>query len=126
MTIAPTQSFSLQASPRAKDTSIQVQDSVSFPLLTYPDWYMEGCSAPVQAVPVYQPAAVHTHSGRPASQWKRQVAPAGPFGSRMLGSRVKDSPHTGTMFAPAKGSQNRQYWSFLPTSVLKRHPELTK
>lgn len=126
MTIVPTQSFSLQPSPRAKDSSIQVQDSASFPLLTFPEWYTEGYSAPSQVASVYQPTEAHTHSGRPATQWKRRIAPAGPYGSRMLGSRVKDSPHTGVMFAPAKGSMPRQYWSFLPTSVLKRHPQLTK
>ena len=123
--ISPTQTISLQASPRAKDTSSQAQEpSYSTPLLTFPEWFDEGFSRQSRPVPVYQAQAVHTHSGRPASQWKQRVLPAGPFGFRMIGSRVRDSPHTGAMFAPLRGGKKRDYWSFLPMSVRKRHPEL--
>lgn len=127
VTISPTQTISLQASPRAKDTSIQAQEPFySPPLLTFPEWFDEGFSRQSCSVPVYTAQAVHTHSGRPATQWKQRVLPAGPYGFRMIGSRVRDSPHTGAMFAPLRGGKKREYWSFLPVSVLKRHPELAK
>lgn len=126
VTISPTQTISLQASPRAKDTSSQIEESSYHPppLLTFPDWFEEGFSRQSRPVPMYQAPPVHTHSGRPATQWKQRMLPAGPYGYRMLGSRVRDSPHTGAMFAPLRGGKKREYWAFLPMSVRKRHPEL--
>lgn len=127
VSISQGDSVSLRPSPRTKVNESHPGDEVhSIPVATFPEWYTQGYTWKVAEPVYYAPKTSHTHSGRPASQWKRKAPPAAPYGARMIGSKVRDSPNSGAMFSPARGQKHSDYWSFLPTSTRKRHPYLVK
>ena len=110
-----------------KDISIQADEgSQKEEIPTFEQWMGYQQKPPLTPSPRHFSTQTikTTHTARPVHHWRRMQLASSPFSQRMVGSKVKDSPSTGAMFSPVKAVRAENHWGFLPTAVLKRHPEL--